>query len=137
MINDPHLIEDSFAKVASGNQQQFIQDFYARLMLVDSRMPSYFVGVDMPMLRQKLLLALVLVVDNLENPAKFRDTLGDLGQKHLKDYNVPTDVVILFVDPLIETLKDYLKQDWTPELELAWREALTVVVHYMQAWSSQ
>lgn len=103
----------------------FGADFYDRLF---ARAPALRARFPVEMAPQilKLMQTLTSLTDYLNDPQSTAKNLRRLGahQGHLgagkADYDLVRDV-------LLETLENWLEQDFTPEARLAWTETLDAV----------
>ncbi|SED76570.1 NAD(P)H-flavin reductase [Amycolatopsis lurida] len=123
------LIRESFAAVET-KAEELSQYFYGVLFSVSPDARALF-PINMATQRNRLLRALVYVVQMVDRPDELATFLGQLGRDHRK-----FDVLGRHYDAvgvaLIAALKRFLKDDWTPELEDAWVTAYGVISKNMR-----
>ncbi len=125
------LLELSFGELAPRGAE-FVASLYQRLFSMYPETELLFADMDMKEQENKLLNALVLVVDNLRKPDVLGPALKKLGQRH-KELNIRQDHYPMFGAALLGTFEEFFGSKWTPELKLAWIEAYGAVVADMQA----
>lgn len=76
--------------------------------------------------------ALVAVVDHLEDATWLEDNLRAMGRKHV-EYGVTEEMYDWVGDSLLSTLAEVAGDEWTPELEAAWKEAYGAIASLMKA----
>ncbi len=76
--------------------------------------------------------ALVAVVDHLEDAEWLESTLRAMGKKHV-DYGVTDEMYDWVGDSLLRTLAEVAGDEWTPEVEAAWKEAYGAIAALMKA----
>ncbi|MEO3429013.1 globin domain-containing protein [Pelagibius sp. CAU 1746] len=96
--------------------------FYDRLFEVDPPLRLLFVHSDMAAQRAKLLRALALAVASLDRLEALEPTLAELGRRHV-GYGVRPHHYKVVGATLLWTLRRALGEDWTHDVEEAWREA--------------
>ncbi len=118
------LIRESFAAVEA-KAEELSQYFYGVLFSVSPDARALF-PITMATQRNRLLRALVYVVQMVDRPDELATFLGQLGRDHRK-----FDVLGRHYDAvgvaLIAALKRFSKDDWTPEVEDAWVTAYGVI----------
>ncbi|AGM10477.1 globin domain-containing protein [Amycolatopsis keratiniphila] len=123
------LIRTSFAAVET-KSEELSQYFYGALFAVSPDARALF-PINMATQRNRLLRALVYVVQMVDRPDELATFLGQLGRDHRK-----FDVLGRHYDAvgvaLIAALKRFLKDDWTPEVEDAWVTAYGVISKSMR-----
>ena len=75
--------------------------------------------------------ALVAVMEHIEDGRWLEQTLTALGQKHV-DYGVTEEMYDWVGASLLAALAEAAGEDWTPELEAAWRAAYGAIAGLMQ-----
>ncbi len=80
--------------------------------------------------------ALVAVVDHLEDASWLDDTLRGMGKKHV-EYGVTDEMYDWVGDSLLSTIAEVAGDDWTPELEAAWKEAYGAIAAMMKAGAAE
>ncbi len=123
------LVESSFKEVASYSDA-FITRFYDLFLNSDPRIAALFRRDNLRQQRQKLLFALVMIIENLRDPSMTR-YLIDLGQVHIEKYGVRPEFVPLFRDALLTTFAEFLGERWTPEHRYAWESAFKTILTHM------
>ncbi len=118
------LVQKSFEKLRERSEPASFE-MYERLF---NRAPNL-----KPMFRDdlagqgmKFMNTLGFIVDNLRDPDALKDRLGELGHAHAA-MGVKAEYFDLMGDALFVTLAHVLGDDFTPELETAWREAYRAV----------
>lgn len=79
---------------------------------------------------------LVAVVDHLEDASWLEKNLKALGEKHI-DYGVTDDMYEWVGESLLATLAEVAGDDWTPEVESAWREAYDAIAAMMKEGAAE
>lgn len=123
------LIESSFAALAP-KANELVARFYQQLF---DRYPSVkplFSNADLVSQQQKLVAALKLVVNSLRNPTKLERTLKELGKKH-QAYGALDAHYDAVASTLLDVLKEFAGNSWTPEHYSAWHDALSTVKNTM------
>ncbi|MBD2185431.1 pentapeptide repeat-containing protein [Planktothrix sp. FACHB-1375] len=123
------LLESSFAKIKP-QLPEFVVSFYDNLFAANPGVKPLFAHIDMKKQHKKLLAALVLVVESLRKPEALRQVLQDLGSRHVA-YGALPKYYPPVVSALLVTLEQYLQQDWTPEVKLAWENAFGTIANVM------
>lgn len=130
------LLEASFEKIKP-RSGEFAGSFYENLFQAHPEVKPLFAHVDMAQQQQKLLNALVLVVENLRNPSALESVLRALGARHVGYGSLPQQYPAVG-QTLLLTFEQYLKDDWTPELKTAWRDAYgTITAQMLQGVAKQ
>jgi len=130
MRADVNLLKISFRQAASQGDS-FVDDFYRNFFALAPDVEPLF-EEDMGDLRQKLLNSLRTIIDSIENELFIRSYLGYLGGQHKHLYHVEGKYYPAFGQAIVETLKQYLQEKWTPAYEKAWIEAIQYVSNLMQ-----
>jgi len=123
------LLESSFARLAP-RAQEFVEAFYEKLFETYPETQRFFTTTDMTEQKNKLVSALILVIENLRNPEALKGALTALGRKH-ENYGIGASYYPMVGDSLLNTLSAFLDQDWTPEVKQAWTEAYGVISEAM------
>lgn len=105
--------------------------FYDRLFEIDPTLRRLFGGTDMAGQREKLVEALSLVLENLDDLEALIPTLEDLGSRHVA-YGVKTGHYETVGEALLWTLEQGLGETWSPTAADAWALAYGFVAGAMQ-----
>ncbi|MBD1847871.1 mechanosensitive ion channel [Cyanobacteria bacterium FACHB-63] len=123
------LLESSFEKIKP-HASQFSASFYQNLFRTNPKLRSMFRTTDMEKQQQKLMSALVLLVENVRNPDLLVPVLQDLGAKH-KGYGVIEKHYPAVSAALLQTFEQYLRGDWTKEVQQAWTDTFEAIAQIM------
>ena len=123
------LVERSFEKIKP-NAVEFSASFYQNLFRNYPKVRPLFSRTDMKKQQAKLVDSLILLVENIRNPDALRPVLRDLGARHQK-YGVIEKHYPAVGIALVETFAQYLKEDWTEEVQQAWVATYQVVAQIM------
>jgi hemoglobin-like flavoprotein len=105
--------------------------FYDRLFEIDPATQPLFARTAMPEQRARLMAAIGLVIDRLDELELIVPAIEALGRRHA-GYGV-TDAHYFSVGAaLLWTLEQGLGEAWTPEAADAWSEAYTLVATTMR-----
>ena len=74
--------------------------------------------------------ALATVIDNLRNPDAVDAVLVELGDRHI-GYGAFPSYYHAVTGTLIATLRDAMRDEWSDELDEAWRDELEAVTSVM------
>ena len=103
--------------------------FYQRLFDTAPELRSLF-PEDLRDQKKKLMAALKVLVNTLDNPDKLIPILEDMGRKH-KGYGVVEDHYVPVADALVWTLEEGLGAAFTEELRHAWTALYSAVASIM------
>lgn len=123
------LLEASFNKVRP-HAGDFSKRFYENLFADYPAAEPLFSHVSIEEQGKKLFSSLILVVTNLKYPDGLQKDLQGLGARHI-DYGALPEHYPLVGQTLLKTLSQFLKEDWTPELQQAWTDAYDVIAKTM------
>jgi nitric oxide dioxygenase len=123
------VLEQSF-NLVEPKAKEFADSFYDTLFTDCPESRPLFANTDMEKQKQKLIMSLVYVVTNLRYPEILKQTLKDLGAKHVTHGAVREQYPIVG-DALLKTLKSYLGTSWTGEVEQAWNDAYQEIAALM------
>ncbi|MGB3508726.1 MAG: globin domain-containing protein [Microcoleaceae cyanobacterium] len=123
------VIENSFEKIKPRGAE-FAASFYENLFAAYPEAKPLFANTDMENQEKKLLNSLVLVVESLRNPEALAEVLRALGARHI-NYGTLKQHYPLVGKTILKTLKQYLQEDWTPEVKKAWVYALGQITKFM------
>jgi NAD(P)H-flavin reductase/hemoglobin-like flavoprotein len=123
------LIRESFAEIEP-KADELAQYFYGALFVVAPDCRDLFPAT-MATQRSRLLRALVYVVQMVDRPDELVTFLGQLGRDHRKFAVVARHYDAVGV-ALIASLKRFLKEKWTTEVESAWTAAYGLIAKTMR-----
>ncbi len=123
------LLEASFNKVRP-YADDFSKRFYENLFADYPAAEPLFAHTSIQEQGKKLFSSLILVVTNLKYPDGLQKDLQGLGARHI-DYGALPEHYPLVGQTLLKTLSQFLKEDWTPELQQAWADAYDVIATTM------
>jgi hemoglobin-like flavoprotein len=129
MSLDVDVLEHSFNQLKP-NAAEFASSFYNTLFADYPDAQALFIRTDMATQQRMLLNALVFVVENLRNPDVLSKQLQDLGARHA-GYGALPDHYPLVGMTLIKTMKSYLGDQWTPQVEQAWLDGYEAIAQLM------
>jgi NAD(P)H-flavin reductase/hemoglobin-like flavoprotein len=124
------LLKESWTLVEE-QQERLAGYFYARIFLKQPAIREMF-PVTMDVQRARLLGAIVTAVQAVDDPERFDDYLRSLGRDHRK-FNVMAEQYEVVGAALIESLRAFARDQWTPEYDQAWRDAYDVIARKMLA----
>lgn len=122
------LVQESF-KVVEKISDVAADMFYQRLFDIEPDLRSLF-SEDLREQKKKLMGALKVLVNTLDNPDKLIPILEDMGRKH-KTYGVVEDHFVPVADALVWTLEEGLGSDFTEEVRHAWTALYSAVASIM------
>ena len=122
------IVKLSFARIMPFKDQA-AELFYCRLFELDPSLRLMFKS-DMTEQKQKLMVAIALVVSNLEKMDSLLPTIRELGQRH-KNSGVRNRHYDVVGAALLWTLEIGLGTSWTKELADAWQDAYGRVANAM------
>jgi hemoglobin-like flavoprotein len=123
------VLESSFEKIKP-RADEFAASFYENLFLAHPEFKPLFANIDIEKQQKKLINALVLVVENLRYPEALGPVLNALGGRHI-GYGVIPKYYRPVGDALQMSFEQYLQEDWTPEVKLAWTNAYRTITGLM------
>ncbi|MGD8886233.1 MAG: globin family protein [Gammaproteobacteria bacterium] len=125
------LLENTFSALApQGNY--IVQRFYEELFSRYPDVKPMFANVSIEDQQRKLLSALKLVINNLRDPDNLNNTLRELGKRH-REYGAEDAHYSAVTETLLEVMKEVAGDQWTPEVNQAWSDALKAVSKTMQS----
>lgn len=122
------IIRDSF-EVIRPNSSDFSKQFYNRLFDQYPSVRPLFPS-EMEPQEKKLIEALSLVIQNVDNLENMSTPLRLLGERHTM-YGTTLEHYDAVGSCLIWTLKQVLKNNWSIEAELAWTALYSNIVRLM------
>lgn len=123
------LVENSFERIKQKEGNLTLQ-FYQKLFDDAPQLKPLFQNTTIEAQSEKLLDSLILLVENLRQPQVLESVLIPLGKNHVK-YGVHNEHYPIIGQCLMESLADFLQEEWTPEVEKAWETTLGAVVDVM------
>ena len=123
------VLEKSFERVKP-QANDFAFSFYQNLLTDYPQLRPLFAKTNMEEQRQKLMMSLVLVIENLRNPNYLKVILKNLGERHVS-YGAIEQHYPMVGAALLKTFESYLGLDWTLEVKQAWIDAYGVLVDLM------
>ncbi len=128
MSRDAQLIKESWVAIEP-QADKVAQYFYAHIFYGHPEIRDMF-PVMMDVQRDRLLQALVRIVQSFENPELLAPYLNQLGRDHRKFAVVPAHFDVVG-DSLIAAMARYGGEAWTAEVEYAWRRAFGIAARAM------
>ena len=129
MLLNIEVLETSFARVQP-HTTEFAASFYNNLFTDYPQLRPLFANTNMEAQEKKLIMSLVLVINNVRNLAYLTTILKELGERHVK-YGTMQEHYPLVGAALLKTFESYLGSDWTPEVKQAWTDAYGAIVNLM------
>jgi NAD(P)H-flavin reductase/hemoglobin-like flavoprotein len=128
MSNLQRLLKESWMLVEE-DQDKLAGYFYARIFLHNPQIRDLF-PVQMDVQRARLLGAIVGAMQSIDDPELFDDYLRSLGRDHRK-FHVEPEQYQLVGDALLEALRTFAGERWTPEYDQAWRDTYQAMARTM------
>ena len=129
MALNVNALESSFDQIAPRGDE-LMDAFYARLFMVAPSVKPLFAGTDLKRQKAMLLAALVLLRQSLRDLDSVTPALRSLGARHVR-YGAQPQHYPVVGEVLISSMAQVAGEAWTPEYELAWTEAFTIVAGLM------
>jgi hemoglobin-like flavoprotein/class 3 adenylate cyclase len=123
------IVQSTFERVAP-RADEFARLFYDQLFESSSEIEALFDHVNMQVQRKMLMDVLGMAIRGLDNLDDLVPTLRELGRRHV-GYGARVPHYKIVGEALFWALKQFLKGDFTPEVELAWREIYGIVAKTM------
>ena len=123
------VLEDTFALIRP-HASEFAVSFYKNLFTHYPQLQPLFVNTTMQEQEKKLMISLVLVINNLHNLTYLATLLKDLGERHVK-YGTKSEYYPMVGVALLKTLESFLGVKWTPEVKQAWTHAYGAIADLM------
>ena len=124
------LVQHNWA-MAAPHADAVAQLFYQRLFKLDPAIEQLFTGSDMVVQRTKLIQALQLAVEGLDDLDSLVPVLAELGRRH-ESYGVQAAHYDTVGAALLWTLERGLGHAWTDEAQAAWTEAYGLLAGAMR-----
>jgi len=122
------IVTTSFARIVPFKEQA-AELFFCRLFELDPSLRLMF-GSDMTEQKQKLMVAMALVVTNLDKLDTLMPSARDLGRRH-RSYGVSTRHYDVFGAALLWTLEIALGASWDKEMAEAWQATYAILAAAM------
>lgn len=129
------ILEGTF-KVIKPNLEALVKQFYVEFFRRYPRMESLFGNIELEVQERKLISAIQQILANLRNPKALVGALRRLGVKH-EVYGVKPENYAAFASTLLEVLKEFVGDMWTPKVHDAWSGAIeTIAATMLTAYGS-
>lgn len=115
------LVEKSFRAI-TGRGEAFITRFYEKFFASYPKSEELFSQTDWPNQTRKMLLTIMMVVDNLRDAAHVKKMLYEANLVHQK-FSLQAHDFDALTDAMVNTLAEFSGDTWSSELETAWRAA--------------
>jgi methyl-accepting chemotaxis protein len=135
MVLDVSLLQQSFQSLAP-RADQFARRFYERLFHDYPHLQKLFRTTNFEEQRRMLIQALLITLRLMANPPQLEVFLKQLGRRHLS-YGVQAEHYHPVTRTLVTVLGEMFGEDWSPELERAWSDALRTVAETMLAGAAE
>ena len=129
--SDMQTVQRSFEMILPMSDT-FAAMFYDRFFTAAPNARPLFKS-DMAVQREKVMEMLALAVHNLDNPDSLQQELHDLGSRHV-NYHVETEHYAIMNEAILGALADCLGDQFTSEMNAAWRSALDSLTETMIVW---
>ena len=134
MALDVDALETSFDLVAPRGDE-LVEVFYSRLFAAAPAVAPLFERTDPEEQRAKLLATLVLLRKSLRDLGAIAGKLRALGSRHVA-YGARPEHYPIVAATLIGSMAEVAGEEWRPEYDRAWMDALTVVAEAMLSGTS-
>lgn len=124
------LIERSF-EIAAERCEDLTLLVYARLFAQHPAMEPLFCLDTNHQVRGEMLSQVIRAMLDFIGQRQYAATLIQTEVMNHAGYDVPPAVFGTFFDVVAETLRDLMAEDWTAEVDAAWRELLTGLDYYV------
>jgi hemoglobin-like flavoprotein len=129
------LIKTSWAHFRRVKPEVVADAFYSKLFLDNPGLRKMF-PTEMEGLYEKFIQMLNTIVARLGNLDSLKSEITDMGVRH-KAYKVKPIHYKMIEDALIWTLKNGLSNDWTEDIEQAWRKCYNILSDTMIAAANE
>ncbi|WP_421736988.1 globin domain-containing protein [Caulobacter sp.] len=124
------LIERTF-EVAAGRIEDLTPLVYARLFAEQPQMEALFCLDANHQVRGEMLSQVIRSILDFVGERQYAATLIQTEVMTHAGYDVPPAVFGTFFGVVAATLREVLGQDWSPEIDAAWRELLVELDYYV------
>src|ERR671933_832356 len=128
-LSDIKVLEVTFAHVKP-QATAFASSFYENLFNDSPQLRTLFAYTQIEVQEKKLMMALVLVINNLRKLTYLKSILKVLGEKHIRYGTIREHYPMVGV-ALLKTLESFLGTDWTPEVKRAWAQGYEAIANLM------
>lgn len=123
------MIRDSWAVVAP-HSEKVSQRFYGLLFMIAPATRDMF-PANMEIQRNRLMHALVHIVQMIDRPTELTPFLKQLGRDHRK-FDVISEHYEAVGTALLAAIKEYSGERWSTAVEQAWADAYAIIAEAMQ-----
>lgn len=127
------LIETTF-RALGGKGHEFVEGFYQVLFKDSPEIEAMFSNTNWQQQRSKLMLSLIMTVDNLHDMEHIKTMFQETMKAH-NPYPILDEHYHLMTDAMLITFADVLGENWSAEAEIAWRIALDEITSILQGKS--
>jgi hemoglobin-like flavoprotein len=128
--NQTSLVRASWPAIAA-NADALAENFYTSLFEIDASAARLFAYVDMAAQRAKLVHALAVIVDAVDNPDRLLPMVAALGRRHAT-YGIEQRHFDSVGHALLRALSITLGDEFTSEMHHAWGEAYELIASVMR-----
>ena len=124
------LVEITF-RALGGRGDEFVAFVYKKFFEQEPEAEAMFDETDFNQQHKKLLLTLIMIVDNLRDMPHVEEMLKATIKTH-QAHAIKQHHYDALIDAIIDTFGEMLKSAWSEEAESAWRVALAKIVNVLQ-----
>ena len=124
------LVETTF-RALDGKGDEFVAAIYKKFFEQEPEAEAMFDETDFKQQHKKLLLTLIMIVDNLRDMPHIEAMLQATIKTH-QAHAIKKHHYDALIDAIIETFDETIKDKWSSEAETAWRAALAKIVELLQ-----
>jgi hemoglobin-like flavoprotein len=130
-MNDEQIqvVEKDFRAI-SGRGDAFISRFYEIFFAAYPKAEELFSQTEWPVQTRKMLLTIMMVVDNLRDAAHIKKMLHEANIVHQK-YTLQAHDFGALTDAMVKTLAEFVGDSWSSENETAWQAAFQKITAIM------
>jgi hemoglobin-like flavoprotein len=130
--SDADKVRESFVNLLP-KSDAFSMALYQRLFAVAPETRALFTG-NIDMQREKLIAMLALVVRSANNLDALMDDVRELGRRHV-EYGVSTNDYVILKDVFVDTLAEFLGDDFNADTRRAWSNLYDTLANAMTGTS--
>jgi hemoglobin-like flavoprotein len=123
------LVQTGFMSI-TGRGEKFISRFYENFFASYPKAQKLFAQTEWPNQSRKMLLTIMMVVDNLRDAPHIKKMLHEANLVHQK-FTLQSHDFDALTEAMIKTLREFLTDDWSKEAEDAWRAAFARITAIM------